>query len=391
MLLKEIFYSRIMLNSSKNMISKNNLPYFKTTDDKEISKFLRKKFLPGLKKIFPCHFLIQPNHFKNLQKIKILSGKFPYFLRFDISLYYPSISHEILIKEISKVYEEICKKPVSKRLDKYLKKDIPAFLKQSPYQKGLPIGSSLSHILSGIFLLPLDLRIKNPFLRYNDDYLIFCRNGKEPELILKKVVIPTLKELNLELNCKKLISGRFNRDRVSFIGFEFFSGYFSIQREKYEQFKKEIKRITGLNRKKRKEAIIKSLNNKILGFGHYYKFASCINDFNDLDSFIRMCLRRYLLKQRNLNPKEGNFVLTNEYLNQMGLKSIKMIKRGSKDKKPLKLNKVLKNSFLWKNVEDFSIKYKIDYIIKQIQILNTSAKRTEEKIKKIEKGLREIK
>jgi len=64
-----------------------------------------------------------------------------------------------------------------RRFKKYLKNEIPEFLRQSPYAKGLPIGSPLSYAFAGIFLLDLDLELKNPLLRQSDDYLIFCRGN----------------------------------------------------------------------------------------------------------------------------------------------------------------------------------------------------------------------
>jgi len=41
-----------------------------------------------------------------------------------------------------------------------------------------------------------------------------------------------------------------------------------------------------------------------------------------------MHLRRYLLKQKQLIPKEGNLILTNEILTNLGLKSLQAIKEG---------------------------------------------------------------
>ncbi len=92
--------------------------------------------------------------------------------------------------------------------------------------------------MAGIFLFDLDLKIKNSFLRYNDDYLIFCKNRKDSELILKNLIIPELKELNLEINHKKLKSDRFHKNKMSFIGFNFYGGHFIIKKEKIENFKK---------------------------------------------------------------------------------------------------------------------------------------------------------
>jgi len=356
-----------------------NLPYFKitsTVSEIKTTKFLRRKFFPRIREKIPNHYLIQSVPFKNLQTIKKLSKRYPYFLRLDISLYYPSINHEILLKKLSEIYESISQKILSRHLKQCIKNDIPAFLQKSPYKKGLPIGSSLSYVLAGIFLLDLDFKIKNPFLRYNDDYLIFCKSKRESELILKNIVIPTLNGLNLEINYKKLKSGKFYNDKVDFIGFEFFAGYFRIKQEKIEEFKKEIVKITRLNRKKSKEAIIRLLNNKILGFGHYYKFASCKTDFKDLDSSIRMRLRRYLLTQKALSAQEDNLVLTNEALQSLGLKSLMNIKlkfdgKGTiKTKKPIEIG-LKKSRTDWHKVEDLSDKYYKIQILKQLNKLTT--------------------
>jgi hypothetical protein len=383
----------------------NSLPYFKIKPNKQeliVAKFLKRKFVPRIKEKFPQHYLIQSIPSKNLEFIKKFSKKYPYFLRLDIALYYPSINHQVLLKKIPEIYKKISGKPISKRFQKYLEKDIPEFLNKSPYKKGLSIGSFLSYVLGGIFLLDLDLKIysvrylssngvENPFLRYNDDYLIFCKNKSEIELLLKNIIIPKLKELDLEINHKKLKSGRFHQDKVDFIGFEFYAGHFRIKQEKIEEFRKKIKKITYLTKKKSKETTIKSLNNKILGFGHYYKFSSCKNDFQELDAFIRMRLRRYLLRQKELQPKEGNIILTNKYLQTIGLKSLLEIKEKF-DKKFGKMKKqakpILKKSRMsWDKLEEIGLKHKVNYLSKQIEQLTSLVKKANTRLSKIEKKL----
>lgn len=234
----------------------------------------------------------------------------------------------------------------------------------------MPVGSSLSHVLAGIFLLELDLKFKNPFLRYNDDYLIFCKDKREPELILRDIIVPILNNLKLEINYKKIKSGKFHKDKLSFLGFEFYAGYFHIQEEKVNEFKNKIINITRLTKKKDKEIIIKLLNNKILGFGHYYKFASSKTEFKNLDSFIRMRLRRYLLKQKELIPKEGNLILTNKYLKDLNLKSLEEIKEkyDGKNVKKMGNNKKTCNHInynKWKELDEIVLEYKINYLIEQ--------------------------
>jgi len=166
--------------------------------------------------------------------------------------------------------------------------------------------------------LPLDLKISRPFLRIQDDYLIFCKNKKEPEKILKEVIEPELEKLELKLNIDKLNSGKFHKNPVEFMGFIYYAEIFTISEKKIKEFKNRIIKITHLTKKKQCKAIIKLLNNKILGFGHYYKFAFCMKVFENLDAFIRQRLKRYIIK--NKNQKIGNLLLTNEELKKSWIK-----------------------------------------------------------------------
>lgn len=387
----------------------NQLPYFQAKQKPEeniLARFLLRKYKSKIKELLPQHYLVQSIPYKKLEFIKEKSKKYPYFLRFDIRLYYPSINHQILLKKLPEIYpvrsllsngvnQKISGESISRRFKKYLKNNLPEFLRHSPYGKGLPIGSRLSWVLAGIFLLDLDLEIPRPFLRQTDDYLIFCKS-KEAEKLLRNIILPKLKELNLEINEKKLKSGKFYQDKVNFIGFNFYAGYFTISEEKIENFKKKVIKLTWLTRKNPKEAIIKSLNNQILGFGHYYKFGAVKKTFEDLDAFIRMRLRRWLLNQKELLPKEGNLILTIRVLKMMGLKSLADTKERFDLKNKQKIRKTSKNkqksgrktkSPNWRELEEIEVKYNQKLILHQLKELTSLAKRMERRIVNLEKKL----
>lgn len=369
----------------------NNLPYYRSInlqkEEKVFAKFLLRKIRPRLKEKLPEHYLIQSIPYKKLKFIKEKSKSYPYFLKFDIRLYYPSICHETLTKEIESIFGN----SPSRRMKKCLK-DILQYLNSSPYGKGISIGSSLSYILSCIFLLNLDLKIPRPFLRQADDYIIFCKNKKEPEKILREIVNPELKRLNLEINEKKLKSGKFHQDKVDFIGFDFYAGHFTIKESKVNEFKDKIIKITHLTKKKPEKAIIKLLNNQILGFGHYYKYASCRQEFEKLDAFIRMRLRRYLSRNKDSKNKQGNLLLTNEVIKSMGLKSLVEIKALKKTlvykKRSTKTSKSGQTkSPNEKNLEHLELKYRQKQILNQLKELTSLVKGIDKRIVKIEQKL----
>jgi len=261
----------------------------------------------------------------------------------------------------------------------------------------LPIGNYLSWVLAGLYFLPLDLKIPQPFLRVQDDCLIFCKNRKEPEKILKEIIEPELEKLELKININKLNSGKFHQNSLEFMGFKYYAGIFTVSEKKIEEFEKRITKITHLTKKKSHRAIIKLLNNKILGFGHYYKFAYCKQDFEKLDAFIRQRLRRYLIKNKDQKQKIGNLLLTNQELKNLGLKSLTKIKEkyASKErhifpKKTEKRPKTCKQRInsQWQELEKKGHYYEQKAVLKQLQELTKNVKQIKNKLGKIEKKLK---
>ncbi len=380
--------------------------------------YLRQQFLPHLRIVEPEHFLLKQKPHIYLEKIKHFSNNYPYFLKFDLRKYYPSISHQPLLSRLEENYKLLLLKRVaiqkdapltitkrtngelplvSRRFKKLLTKDLPRFLESSIFPgQGLPIGNPLSYLLSGLFLLDLDLNFKNPYLRYVDDYLLFFDKPNEPEKILSQIILPALKERGLEINPQKVKSGKVHRDCIDFLGFNYKAGYFTIQEEKQESFRKKIREITDLRRKESPEKIIKKLNNKILGFGHYYKPSSCKGEFESLDAFIRMKLRRSMGKIRANDNKIGNLILHNKTLESMGLKSLKDIKSNLEDKKTHKVKKETKKRIKsgqetkfskWLNLENRGHYYEQRLILEELKKVTNLMSKLEKRIVKMEKKL----
>ncbi|MGE4554837.1 MAG: group II intron maturase-specific domain-containing protein [Candidatus Paceibacterota bacterium] len=401
------------------MANINQLPYFQVNNTKEtniMARFLLKKLKKLLRETHPYHYLIFARQDKRLEYIQKMSKKYKYFLKLDIEKYYPSINHKILLEILEK---EVFKNNLSRRLKYIIRKELPLFLKQSPTNNyGLSLGNYLSWVLTGLYLLPLDLKIypvrnkisngvPRPFLRVQDDYLIFCKSKKEPEKILKEIIEPELEKLDLKININKLNSGKFHENPVEFMGFRYYAGIFTISEKKLEEFKNRIIKITHLTNKKSEKAIIKLLNNKILGFGNYYKFASCKQDFEKLDAFIRQRLRRYISRNKDSKNKSENLILTNKTLESMGLKSLEAIynKYAStpyrnrfltgqekrvilkKNKKnSLKIGKLNKQELLLKSrlIND---EYWKKTVLEKLQELTKNVRQIKNKIDKIEKKL----
>lgn len=114
-----------------NKQQKMYLPYFRVKNEPGhfiSARFLRRKFLPELRKKFPRHYLITYDHRFYLKFLKTTSKTYPYFLRFDIDKYFLSIQHPILLSAIRANYSQLTVKPRSRRFNLFLTRVLPQFL-----------------------------------------------------------------------------------------------------------------------------------------------------------------------------------------------------------------------------------------------------------------------
>ncbi len=176
------------------MIDVKQLPYIQIKNNKRtnyLARFILKKIKNRLLKEMPYHYLVFQRKDKILKIIQKLTKKYHYFLRFDIEKYYPSIDNQKLIEILKRFLN-------SRRGKKLLENEIIPFIeKYQIFKKGVPIGNFLGWILAGLYLLPLDFKIfqtKKPFLRIQDDYLIFLKSKKEPLRILKEIIEPRIRK-----------------------------------------------------------------------------------------------------------------------------------------------------------------------------------------------------
>lgn len=119
-----------------------------------------------------------------------------YTLTFDISNFFGSIDHNILLNIVKNKFE-----------DKRLYDLYAYFVNRFEGEKGLGLGSQVSQISANIYLNVLDHYIKDElgvkyYGRYMDDGYIICESKQELKELLQKIK-NKLKELKLELNPKK--------------------------------------------------------------------------------------------------------------------------------------------------------------------------------------------
>jgi len=136
-----------------------------------------------------------------------------YVLQADISKYFPSISHDILLRILSRTIQDkdalwLCEQII--RLYRYS-------------GCGIPVGALTSQLFANVYLDQLDHKIKDAwgvkhYVRYMDDFVILGKSKKELWELLTRVEKYLAKELQLELNPKTRIYPA-NNQMINFAGY----------------------------------------------------------------------------------------------------------------------------------------------------------------------------
>jgi retron-type reverse transcriptase len=156
-----------------------------------------------------------------------------YCLKFDISKFYPSVDHEILLDLIWRKIK--CKDTM------WLLEEI---IRSPGGNKNIPIGNYLSQYFAQIYLDPLDRWIKEEnhmhyYIRYGDDGVILHSDRKFLKDLLTGIAGFMKEHLDLTINSKSRV---FPADSagIDFLGYRTFRDYSLLRSSAAKRFKKKI-------------------------------------------------------------------------------------------------------------------------------------------------------
>lgn len=172
-------------------------------------------------------------------KTDIKSGNYDYFIKIDISNFYPSIDHDILLKKMRK---RIRKAEIVDLIRRSLTTSTSNIKVTKIVDKGVPQGLSISNILADVYMNDLDIKFKNDndvkYFRYVDDILILCKkNGMEQ---VERRLLKEIDKLELKVNEAKNKSGPIN-EGFTFLGYKYDTIYkFSVKKESILKIEKSL-------------------------------------------------------------------------------------------------------------------------------------------------------
>ncbi|SLM27480.1 RNA-directed DNA polymerase (Reverse transcriptase) [Desulfamplus magnetovallimortis] len=158
----------------------------------------------------------------------------PFYVKADISKYFDSINHSILLNQI-----------VKKIKDQYLIDLIEKIIAASHTPgKGLPIGNLTSQFFANLYLDVFDHYMKDQlgikcYIRYMDDFLLFGWSNKQVKERFTWAELFLQEKLKLSLKTRITYYGK-SKHGVTFLGMRIYPGTIRV---KSENRKRSIKRI----------------------------------------------------------------------------------------------------------------------------------------------------
>lgn len=216
----------------------------------------------------------------------------------DLKAFFDEVDHSLLLQIL---YRHIKCPATLCLIRRWLRVPICINGKLIKRRKGLPQGSPLSPLLSNVMLHELDMEMTRRdlrFVRYADDFSIYCKSEKEARKIGNSVYLYLKDKLKLPINRKK--SGIRRPLEFSILGYALVSVYQKGSRNKYqfvadkkrwETLRKNIKELTRKTMPMSLDIRMQKLKEVCRGWINYFKYANILGKLKNLDGWIRNRIR----------------------------------------------------------------------------------------------------
>ena len=290
---------------------------------REFAQWLRTKFTPLLRRRLPEVYYSGFRHSYIPDTINRYKNSYPYILRLDIAKFFPSIVHHHLIVQTQIAYKNLLGIGyVPKSFKKEFLPQAFAFIDQLRIDGiGLPITSAVSKAWSPLLYVSALLELKKRYdlrlLVFVDDFWFMCKDQETTERAYVYMV-NYLRAIGHTIHPDKVQSGRVGSQPYYFCGYRLSGGHLNVAEDRVATFKEQIVQAIKTNVEKPLAVLIKLINTKIRGFGHYYKFAKVRRQYEILDGYI--CKHMYLLYLKNrVSIPKGAY---RKFLYSIGLQSL---------------------------------------------------------------------
>lgn len=227
-----------------------------------------------------------------------VNSGFQNIVEIDLKAFFDEVDHVLLMQLL---YRKVKCKETLRLLKRWLRAPIEIEGKLVKRRKGVPQGSPISPLLSNIMLHELDKEMERMglnFVRYADDFSIYCKTKAEAVKANRLVIAFLRDKLKLPINTDK--SGIRRPVHLQVLGFGFVPTYRKGEKGKYQlvvtakkfkSFKEKLKELTRKTNPMSFDERIEKLNSTIRGWMEYFKYASIQQKLLKLDGWLRNRLR----------------------------------------------------------------------------------------------------
>jgi len=228
-----------------------------------------------------------------------IKAGYQYIVDIDLKTFFDEVNHCLLLQLL---FRRV-KCPITlKLIRRWLRAPILLNGVLQKRRKGVPQGSPLSPLLSNVLLHELDVEMERRglrFVRYADDFSIYCKTEKEARAIGNSVFLFLKNKLQLPINREK--SGIRRPLTMSVLGYSFVSQYkkgsrgqfqLVVQAKRWERLKLKLKEVTRKTSPLSFDERIQKLKEISRGWINYFALASIYEKLKDLDGWVRSRLRK---------------------------------------------------------------------------------------------------
>jgi len=221
----------------------------------------------------------------------------------DLKSFFDEVDHCLLLQLL---YRKVKCRITLQVIRKWLRAPIMIEGKLVKRRKGVPQGSPLSPLLSNIVLHELDRELERrgcKYVRYADDFSIYCEKKTEARKIGNTVFLFLKNKLKLPINREK--SGIRRPVNFKLLGYKFVPKYEKGSKGKYQlvvsesgwkELKEKIRIITRKTAPLSLAERTRQLKEIGRGWVNYFRLASLVGKLGTVDSWVRNRLRYCIWK-----------------------------------------------------------------------------------------------
>lgn len=273
-----------------------------TAIDRMLQQAVSRTIMPQFEYMFSDYsygFRPQRNTLQAVHKsLNYVNSGYQHIVEIDLKGFFDEVDHCLLLDLL---YRKV-KCPITMQLvRRWLRAPIWVNGKLMKRRKGVPQGSPISPLLSNIMLHELDMEMERQglrFVRYADDFSIYCKTGSEAREKGNKIYLFLRDKLKLPINRDK--SGIRRPVNLTILGYGFVPTYqkgvkgqyqLIVEKSRWKQLKAKLKEVTRKTTPMSFDERVEKIKAIHRGWINNFRLANIQVKLQELDGWLRNRLR----------------------------------------------------------------------------------------------------